>query len=363
MRKALYILAAIVIFCAWGFVVIQITAPEKLLPVRGVISGLFQEEDTMRSIEDEYVPLAGPVVENAIERNGRLRVQDGGLVNEHGAPVQLRGMSSHGIAWYPQYSSRAAIETTQYYGANLYRVAMYVDDDPGNYTTDEKDQQKNKNDMFDALDNAIGLGMYAIADWHILKENNPLNRLDCAMAFFDELSQRYADEPGIIYEICNEPNGDTTWDDICAYADRVIPIIRKNAPDAVIIVGTPDFCTDLQPAMDNPLPYDNVLYAYHYYSGKQKAEYQEALDAALAANLPVFVSEWGFGSDEEPNILAEDYGKAFLAYMQTHGISWANWSLCNKEEAFSAILPHVDKPSGWTRDELTVGGRIVFDAF
>ena len=34
--------------------------------------------------------------------NGKLSVQGTQMVNECGRPVQLKGMSSHGLAWFPQ---------------------------------------------------------------------------------------------------------------------------------------------------------------------------------------------------------------------------------------------------------------------
>ena len=41
----------------------------------------------------------------------------------------------------------------------------------------------------------------------------------------------------MIYEIANEPNG-VSWSTIKSYAEQVIPVIRANDPDAVVIVGT-----------------------------------------------------------------------------------------------------------------------------
>ena len=93
------------------------------------------------TIQDEAVPLAGPglsggasiqnTVTGDLNQNGWLQVKGSRLLNENGQPVQLRGLSSHGIAWYPQYAKYDAIKTTKEYGANVFRIAMYVDDVPG----------------------------------------------------------------------------------------------------------------------------------------------------------------------------------------------------------------------------------------
>lgn len=131
---------------------------------------------------------------------------------------------------------------------------MYIDDMPGNYTRKSEDKTSNKRALYAALNSTLRLDMYAIVDWHIHDQGNPLYRVECAIEFFDEISRRYANEPGVLYEICNEPNGRTTWDDVYAYAEQVIPVIRKNAPNAIIIVGTPSFSTDMEDAIKKPTP-------------------------------------------------------------------------------------------------------------
>lgn len=362
MKKVARALLGLTVFCAWGLVVLWVAAPESIQTLKTTITEAIYGEQVLYTIEDENVPLAGPSADSGKAHNGWLRVEAGQLVNEGGAPLQLRGMSSHGVSWYGQYTSRAAIQTTKRYGANVFRVAMYVDDEPGNYTLDAADQKKNKTLLYDAVDNTLALDMYAVVDWHVLRDGNPLHRLDCAVSFFDEVSKKYADEPGVIYEICNEPNGDTTWDDIRAYAEQIIPVIRQNAPNAVIVVGTPDYSADILAALESPLPYENIMYAYHYYSASHKDRYREVLAPAVEAGLPIFVTEWGFGSEEEIFMFDQEHGEDFLAYMQEHGISWVNWSLCNKPEAFSAIRQDVDKLSDWTWEDLSESGKIVFAA-
>ena len=300
--------------------------------------------------------------ENGVLRNGRLKVTDGLLTNSEGQPLQLRGMSSHSVARSPEYTSYSAIRTTKDYGANLFRAAMYSDHAPGGYDSAETNAGFDKAILFTAIENARAADMYVIASWHLMEDQNPLTQTDSAIRFFDELSSLYADEPGIIYEICNEPNGETTWEDIKTYAGKIIPVIRANAPQAVIIVGTPQYSSDLRPAMEQPLSYDNILYAYHYHSGQSHYGFQEVLDAAKEKGLPVFVSEWGISKDEATGLLETDAALAFTSYMKENSLSWANRSLCNKDEDYSAIRPDVKKLSGWSTEDLTETGKIVFKA-
>lgn len=362
LRKAIIGVAAAGI---WAFALVQVAFPSIRMDGTLFASPPGQEDSgEVIQIYDAAVPLAGGAsLEDGKTNNGWLSVAEGQLVNDKAEPFQLRGMSSHGISWYPQYTGIESIASTKTYGANVFRVAMYADDDAGNYNSNAKDQETNKTALYAAVDNALRCDMYAIIDWHVLNLENPLANADLAVAFFDEVSRRYAEEPGVIYEICNEPNGETTWEDITAYAERVVPVIRDSSPKALIIVGTPQFSSDLGASMESPLPYENVMYAYHYYSRLAEDNYQYTLDAAMEAKHPVFVSEWGVGSDTDGIIESDvEYAEQFVAYLNEHGISWVNWSLCNKDESFSAIRPDVSDLGGWVEDDLTTSGRIAFGA-
>lgn len=360
--KVIRTIAGVAVFCLWGISLLDVFLPNGLSGLAMIRPAQTQSE-ALYELADPAIPLASAAQDNGVSGHGQLSVANGGLVDSAGEPVQLRGMSSHGLAWYPQYTQSASIGSTRAYGANVFRIAMYVDQDSGNYTMKSADRNKNREAMYAAIDNTLGLDMYAIADWHMLEEENPMDRVDCAVEFFAELSQQYAGEPGLIYEICNEPNGDTTWDDVYEYASLVVPTIREHSPEAVIIVGTPSHSTDLRGAIENPVPYDNVLYAYHYYTGIAKGDYAQNLQNAIDAGLPIFISEWGMGSEENKDELEMEHAVSFLDYLKENGISWTNWSLSNKDESFSAIRSDVSKLSGWTYSDLTDSGKIVFEAF
>ena len=300
---------------------------------------------------------------NGIKTNGQLSVHNGKLVSEHNMNIILRGVSSHGLSWYPKYTNASAMATLKDYGANLFRIAMYSDQN-GGYVYET---EKNKIYMYMAIENVLSQDMYVIIDWHVLRDENPLKYMEEAKVFFEEISQHYANNNGIIYEICNEPNGSTTWSDICQYAEQVIPIIRTNSPNAIILIGTPNFCSDLEGPINNPLPYENILYSYHQYIDVSKEDTYGGgeLKKAIDANLPVFVSEWGisYGDKEDSQILSYQdnslyFGQAneFIDFLEAHDISWCGWSLSNKAEAHSMILNKCDKLSGWTKEDMTPSG-------
>ena len=295
-----------------------------------------------------------------IKAHGRLQVKGTKLCGENGEQVQLKGMSTHGISWYPRYTNAAAIKALKEVGANVIRLAVY---------SDEKDSylyepEKNKNYLYNAIENALTQNMYTIVDWHVLRDEDPNVYKENAIEFFEEISSHYSNNDGIIYEICNEPNGDTTWDDIYDYAMEIIPVIRKNAPDAVIIVGTPGHSFDVEEVLNKPLQFENIMYAFHVYVDvtSKKVTDMNWLERKLDTELPIFVTEWGItDEDNEGGNLYKDRAEAFIEMMEERGISWCNWSLSNKDEIYSMFKPECTKYSGWTEDDLTFSGSIVLE--
>lgn len=285
----------------------------------------------------------------------RLSVKGTQLCDEQGQSVLLRGISSHGLAWYPEYTNYRAMKTLTEYGANVFRIAMYVEQNDGYL----EEPELNKKLMFTAVENSLAAGLYTIVDWHILRDENPNRHIDEALVAFEEIAKRYGDEPGILYEICNEPNGDTDYEDIKNYANQVIPVIRKYAPNAVILVGTPNFCTSLSEAVEDPIDYPNIMYTYHYYAGVSDCKFaMKEISRGLEQGLPIFISEWGVDGHNATKEQIEETGR-FLDFLDQNQIGWVNWSLSNKDEGYSLIPPDNDKLYGWEQNELTDTGRFV----
>ena len=137
-----------------------------------------------------------------IEIHGKLKVEGTDIVDENGEKFQLRGISTHGIAWFPQYVNQEAFTfMRENWGINVIRLAMYSSPNDG---YNESLHQLVK----DGVQYAKNAGLYVIIDWHILNDGNPNINKASAIKFFKEMAENYKDETNIIYEICNEPNGD-----------------------------------------------------------------------------------------------------------------------------------------------------------
>lgn len=291
---------------------------------------------------------------NGVSEHGQLLVEEGKLKDKNGDIFQLRGLSTHGISWFPQYINAGAFASVKERGGNVVRIAMYTDTKDGYLAKPEE----NMTLMLQAIENARSQDLYVIVDWHILSDGDPNTNLDRAITFFDAIASKYANDPAVIYEICNEPN-DVTWDAIQQYGYAIFPVIRQYSPDAVIILGTPMYSGDLNEPLLRPFPEENFLYAFHYYAGQH--ENYDVLRYAVEHDFPVMVSEWGINYDKSQLPALED-GELFVSYLNENEISWCAWSLCNKDEVFSVLKTDCEVLSNWEETDLTDVGQVVFEA-
>jgi endoglucanase len=306
-------------------------------------------------------PLASP------SANGALRVRGTQLVDQYGNAVQLRGVSTHGLAWFPQYVNQACFrQLRQNWGANVVRLAMYTAEG-GGYCSDGN-QQELRALVKQGVDYARAADLYAIVDWHVLNDpHGSAGDADFfhtgeAVGFFDSMSQEFASYNNVIYEICNEPNGNTTWQDVKQYAEQVIPVIRANDPDAVILVGSSTWSQEIDKPLADPLPFANLMYTLHFYAATHKSDLRNRMVTCIKGGLPVFVSEFGICDASGNGTIDEAEADAWLQELNRYQVSWCQWSLCNKGESASIISSSCGKVSDFAQGDLSQSGRWLLHA-
>lgn len=292
-----------------------------------------------------------------VSQHGQLSVKNGQLVDKSGKGYQLRGMSTHGLTWFPEFVNESAFKTLRDdWNTNVVRLAMYVDE-WGNGQCYMGNKSGSLELLEKGVDICIKLDMYVIIDWHVLNPGDPSKYTNEAKSFFETVSKRYAKYPNVIYEICNEPNGGASWSgNIKPYAEKIIPVIRKNAPNSVIIVGTPTWSQEIDKPISDPLNYKNVMYAFHFYAATH-AGLRSNVENCVAQGLPVFVSE--FGTCDASGGGANDFNETqkWLSYFDKQGISYCNWSICNKDETCSVLRPGTSANGNWSESDLTENGK------
>ena len=291
-----------------------------------------------------------------VKKNGRLSVKGTRLVNSQGRAVVLKGVSTHGINWFPQYVNKAAFKTLRdSWGVNCIRLAMYTEEYNG-YCSGGNQAELRKL-INNGVKYATELGMYVIIDWHILSDGNPVKNKKQAMSFFKYMAKKYKNQNNIFYEICNEPNGGTSWNMIKSYASSVIKTIRKYDKKNIILVGTPTWSQDVDVAADSPIKgYSNIMYTFHFYTATHGDSYRQKVQAAIQKGLPVFVSEFGISESSGNGRIDKNEANKWIQFLKKNKISYVCWSLCNKNESCSLLKSSCNRTGNFKKSDLSQAG-------
>lgn len=282
--------------------------------------------------------------------NGKLQVTGTQLSNEKGEALVLRGASFgwHNL-WPRFYNPQAVAWLAEDWKCNVVRASMGVGledsylEDPGFAV-----QCVEK-----VVDGAIEQGIYVLIDFHSHKIHT-----EEAKTFFTGMATRYKDYPNIVYEIFNEPDY-YSWKEVRKYSEELISVIRAIDPDNLILVGSPHWDQDLDSVAADPiLGQTNIMYTMHFYAGTHKQWLRDRTDAAIAQGIPVFVSECaGMEATGDGPVDPAEW-KAFLDWMEARKISWIVWSVSDKNETCSMLLPGASSQGQWTDDVLKEWGKI-----
>ena len=306
-------------------------------------------------------PTMTPIPEFQLDICPVLSVEGTKLVDEKGNTVQLRGVSTHGLAWFPDYVNEECFrQLKEEWGANVVRLAMYTAEYGGYCSGGDKESLKNL--VKDGVEYATNQGLYVIIDWHILSDSNPNTYLEEAKAFFGEMAETYADYTNVLYEICNEPNGGTTWSQVKEYAEAVIPVIREKDENGIILVGTPNWCQYVEQAVADPLTgYENIMYTLHFYAATHTDNLRNNMVAALESGLPLFVSEYGICDASGSGNIDEYQAGEWVKLMDAYQVSYVAWNLSNKAETSAFFKSGCNKTSGFNADDLSASGQWVYE--
>ena len=320
--------------------------------------------------------LFGSLFAAPIDGIDALSVSGTQVVGANGQPAKLRGMS---MFWNiaqeagPYWNANVVNWLAEDWHANLVRAAMGVEDNWGsdpNLTSEgykgyEFDAAWNQAMVETIVDAAIAKGIYVIIDWHSHWTDDPSKpeRQAKAVEFFTNMATKYGQYPNVIYEIYNEPGcgaDDDCWNKIKSYAEKVIPAIRAIDPDNLILVGTPSYSSQVQIAANNPLTGDNafnVAYVFHFYASEEW-HYNNYMGFANTAmqKIPLFVSEWGLSPASGNGTINYSWLDVFFNWMEEKNLSWAAWSICNKNESSASLQTSASPNGNWAESDLRESG-------
>jgi len=285
--------------------------------------------------------------------HGELSVTDSQLTDSSGELFQLRGVSTMNLAWGAEFINKETFRTLRdNWNINTIRFAVYPTGDSGYCSLDDSGRLAYEELLVNGVKDASELGLYVIIDWHTLTEGDPSLSKDTAISFFQNLSWQLKDYGNVLYEICSTPNS-VSWESVSAYAVDVIDAIRTNAPDSIIIVGTPNWSQDLEAAALAPISRDNLLYSLQFYAASNGMELREAAQLAIQSDLPLIVTQFALNDSYGSSEIDIEQGDFWLTFLEQHRIGYVLWNLSASADNASLLVSDCTALSDWTDADLS----------
>ncbi len=285
---------------------------------------------------------------NPVKEMGRLQVNGTQLADQKGQPVRLTGVSLGWSCFHPRFYTAGTVSWLKNdWNVNVVRASMGIDPADGYLENPKGNIQR----METVIDAAIKEGIYVIIDWHA----HTIHTAE-AKAFFDRMSKKYSKYPNVIYEVFNEPEKQT-WNEVKNYAEEVIRTIRKNDPDNVILVGCPEWDQRIDLVQKDPIKgVKNLMYTVHFYAATHGKWLRDRTDAAMHAGIPVFISESAGMEATGDGKLNDTEWQNYIDWMDTRKLSWITWSVSDKKETCSMLLPTASSDGNWKLSDLNESG-------
>jgi endoglucanase len=283
---------------------------------------------------------------------GQLKMEGKQIVDQNDNVIVLRGMSLFWSQWGGRYYNKETIKWLRDdWKCTIIRAAIGVEN--GGYLENNLTELTR---AYTVIDACIDLGIYVIVDWH---DHRAEAHQDEAIEFFSAISHKYGNKPNVLYEIYNEPL-DVSWQNVLVpYTDTLVAEIRKNDPDNIIIVGTPNWSQDVEDVIGHKIAEDNISYTLHFYTSTHGQWLRDKANQAISADIPIFVTEWGLSESNGTGEIDLQESNIWISFLELNNLSWCNWSIINKDESSAALLPFTSALSGWNEDELTQSGKMI----
>ncbi len=270
--------------------------------------------------------------QGVVGKHGLLKVSGEKIINENKEAVSFAGMSffwsNDGWEGEKFYEESTVDYLVERWNTKIVRAAMAIDKQ-GGYVENPNGTLAKAEKVIDA---AIKNDIYVIVDFH---SHHAEDYEEYAHSFFDSISRKYGHSDHIIYEIYNEPLN-VSWDTILKpYSERVIKTIRKNDPNNLILVGTPNWSQDVDRVIGNEIEDINVAYVLHFYAATHKDDLRMKAQKAIDNGVPLFVSEWGSIEASGDGEIDEKSVREWMGFLSENKLSHCNWSVCDKDEGAS----------------------------
>jgi len=287
-----------------------------------------------------------------VKTYGQLQVKGTQLCDQQGNPVVLRGVSFGWHNLWPRFYNKQAVKWLKKdWHITVVRAAIGASNVGNHYG---ENPQLALDCLYPVVDGAIKQGLYVIIDWHSHKLQK-----EAAVKFFGEMAKKYGKYPHVIYELFNEPVDDS-WSDLKDYAAAVMGEIRKHDPDNIILMGCPHWDQDIHLVAESPIEgFTNIMYTLHFYAATHHQWLRDRMADAVKKGVPVFVSECAGMEASGDGPLNPTEWQAWVDCMEQLKISYACWSVSDKDETCSMLIPKAKSTGQWTEDVIKPWGKMV----
>jgi len=208
-------------------------------------------------------------------------------------------------------------------------------------------------------------GFYVIIDYHPIVDWDRVTVYDRTEEFWQAVAPAFKDNPKVLYELINEPinpASDTIeiWTSFVRYFQPIVNLIRANAPDNIIIIGSPNWTTRIKYAAQVPFVGKNLMYAYHIYPNIA-ATVAEGLSSwmqnQIPESIPVFITEFGYsvGANHHAELSNNPYFKEeFENYCLKR--PYTCWTAWNYDDASipAMLAPNGAASKDWVSNMLNI---------
>ena len=284
--------------------------------------------------------------------HGRLSVKGNTIVDQHGDPVTLHGMSLY--CWSSKgtqfYNASAINHLAQDWKCTVIRIPIL----PNAYRRNSTNEIIKVKTVVDAC---LANGIYTIVDWHAM--GGAQNDVASAQAFFSTLAAAYGNTPNIMYEPWNEPVQEP-WPVIKAYHEAIITTIRAIDPANIIICGSRHWDQECDEASQNPITLStNVAYSIHFYAATHRQSLRDNGSRALKNGVALFCTEYGTSSASGGGAYDPVKTQLWWNWLDANKVSCANWSVAALGETSAAFQPDASAADPWTDAMLKPSGLLV----
>ncbi|MBP5227194.1 MAG: cellulase family glycosylhydrolase [Kiritimatiellae bacterium] len=296
------------------------------------------------------------VTRPALTEADGLSVRGNRLVNKAGKEVWLQGVAVPSLSWMAagEHVMESVAVAVEEWGANVIRLPLHskfwfaTATEPWNKRDDGGEAYRTLVDRVVAYANVRGC--YVVLDLHEYRAATANHA-----RFWGDCAKRYANRPGVLFDILNEPHG-ISW---CEWRDggtlkdgggnapaeteegrdvresigmqRLVEAVRATGARNVIIAGGLDWSYDCSGILEGYALQDpsgnGIAYSVHVYPWKGDWQ-KKFLDCA--EKYPLFLGEVGCMLKKMPfeQTLKDPYRWApdMLACIQKRRLNWTAWS-------------------------------------